>query len=77
MHSEICPICHGKGEIGTGQHNTTGETKKTCHGCHGKGWIEVSNGFYPIVVQPHPANPYPSFPFPWCPTIITYPYSNY
>lgn len=33
-HAEKCPICYGTGKI----------KKKTCHGCGGKGWIEVSNG---------------------------------
>jgi len=52
MKAVICPVCNGLGKIGknpdikfTGGHfsmiadilNTT-----TCHGCGGKGWVEVS-----------------------------------
>jgi len=36
VHSEICPICWGKGYI----ENYYG-TRKRCHGCSGKGWILV------------------------------------
>ena len=39
-HSEICPICKGSGKI----------KKDTCHGCGGKGWIEVND--YNIQIPP-------------------------
>lgn len=45
-HSEKCPVCNGTGLVGESYPNygsSTGGfyTQKTCHGCHGKGWILV------------------------------------
>jgi len=42
MHAEICPICKGKGE----EYDSTlaaqqASPYKPCHGCNGKGWVEV------------------------------------
>ena len=37
MHSEKCPVCQGEGQIPFG---ITSESKE-CHGCKGKGWVEV------------------------------------
>jgi DnaJ-class molecular chaperone len=34
-HSEICPVCMGKGKI------KDGVEEVPCHGCSGKGWIVV------------------------------------
>ena len=36
--AERCPVCHGTGEVDA--HTGPGETK-TCHGCGGKGWVQV------------------------------------
>ena len=57
-HAEICPICHGKGKITTGKITTEGNEMKTCHGCGGKGWVEVSDSptIYPY---PYLDNPWP------------------
>jgi len=39
----ICPICHGKGKIKREDVSTTDDNKwKVCHGCGGRGWVEVS-----------------------------------
>jgi len=39
-HAEICPICNGKGVIE--EEDSTGKKiTRICHGCVGKGWIEV------------------------------------
>lgn len=42
MHAEKCPICLGSGKvvISSGGYYT-GED--VCHGCRGRGWIEVSD----------------------------------
>ena len=49
-HAERCPICNGKGTIpenyGWIDPTNTSENEKTCHGCGGKGWIEVSDQQY-------------------------------
>lgn len=39
MHSELCPVCQGEGKI---RDKLSGE-KKTCHGCNGRGWVEVND----------------------------------
>jgi len=38
----ICPICKGRGKIPSG-YVTTGTGTVVCHGCGGKGWVEVSD----------------------------------
>lgn len=45
-HAEKCPVCNGTGLVGESYPNygsSTGGfyTQKTCHSCHGKGWILV------------------------------------
>jgi len=40
MHSEKCPVCKGQGAIPM-LHSTA--CRAVCHGCQGKGWIEVSD----------------------------------
>jgi len=68
----ICPICHGNGKIRTIDEcmiaddapGIKGEQKVSCHGCSGKGWIEIGKDdgpCYPIVpyYPPH----YPAYPF--------------
>ena len=40
-HAEICPICNGKGIIEEEVGSTGKKITKVCHGCGGKGWIEV------------------------------------
>ncbi len=61
----VCPICHGTGKV-ENIGNTVAE--KTCHGCNGKGWVEVGGLDY---YAPYPIWPpyQPSFPWPTCPTI--------
>jgi hypothetical protein len=58
--AQICPVCGGKGQIEKhpGQTTTDASFGVTCHGCNGKGWVEV--GGY----EPYPQ--YPSMPYePW------------
>lgn len=41
---EICPVCNGTGkykEIYSMNYTYTTYIEKNCHGCNGKGWIEV------------------------------------
>lgn len=37
-HAEICPVCKGSGRIGSERHE-----RRDCHGCGGKGWVEVGS----------------------------------
>jgi DnaJ-class molecular chaperone len=43
-HAEVCPICHG-----TGKTKIITKDNTTCHGCGGKGGIEVSDP-YPLYI---------------------------
>jgi len=55
-HAEKCPVCDGSGDVAT----------KQCHGCAGRGWVEVKDEA--------PAVPYiPWYPYPTYPTYPTYP----
>lgn len=38
----VCPICGGKGRI-PNPNNVTAPIEVTCHGCFGRGWVEVSD----------------------------------
>jgi len=40
-----CPVCDGKGTVSNMGYNghTSTLTEITCHGCGGKGWVEVSD----------------------------------
>jgi len=56
MKAQICPICSGEGKY----------KNKECHGCGGKGWIEVREDYYPIVpYYPRPYEPYPYYRYPY------------
>ena len=44
--AQVCPICTGTGQIPEkkGQGQYWGRYGKViCHGCNGKGWVEVRN----------------------------------
>ena len=66
-HAERCPVCYGTGKYTPPQdpNSTAVSTPQTCHGCGGKGWVEVDSN------QP---NSIPYFPYyPTCPYYPTYP----
>lgn len=50
MHSEICPICKGKGLIPENypvpMFSDPSEKLKVCHGCGGLGWVEVNDSYW-------------------------------
>lgn len=41
-HTETCPICFGTGNTAKEMPPYEG-TRLYCHGCGGKGWIEISD----------------------------------
>ena len=61
----ICPVCSGAGEVKDYTIDSTTSTTvhmKLCHGCNGKGWVEVNDSGLA------PADPYPCCPnFPYVP----------
>ena len=72
-HAERCPVCEGSGQVyDTWEPGGTAPPKRICHGCNGRGWVEV--GYIPYYVPYQPVNP-PSYeplysPFTW-PSYIT------
>lgn len=68
MKAVICPVCKGTGQV-FGQLTPTVPQK--CHGCDGKGWVEVQED--PVDIKPY-ILPNPVY---WpCPN-ITWRYSTY
>lgn len=69
----ICPVCHGTGKVTKTTVGTAGGTFEVdCHGCGGRGWVEVSDDPMPYVPYYPPYNPpydpyYPNYPSttPW------------
>ena len=47
MHAEKCPICGGRGSIHEygwqGKSTACDDKEHVCHGCNGKGWVEVTD----------------------------------
>ena len=41
-HAEKCPICNGTGNLAKEMYPYEG-TRQSCHGCNGKGWVEVAD----------------------------------
>ena len=42
MHAERCPVCSGNGVVRTNDiYSKEEKDTKVCHGCDGKGWVEV------------------------------------
>ena len=60
----LCPVCNGNGKY-SDPWDTVGTTERTCHGCGGMGWVEVSDSYcnysYPSVLYPNPYD-YPDTP---------------
>ena len=57
--AEKCPVCNGSGKWQVPPPNggsSTCPTEQTCHGCGGKGWVEVG-GDYPPWYPTYPWNP--------------------
>ena len=65
MHAEKCPVCDGEGKIESELRPLC--EPKECHGCNGKGWIEVQDESQQMVVYiPQPYQPYIPYE-PWHP----------
>ena len=44
MKAVLCPICNGKGEVTPNWDSWDHRTLVKCHGCDGKGWVEITEG---------------------------------
>lgn len=53
MKASLCPVCGGLGEIKCG----IDPPYQTCHGCAGKGWVEVQEDYSDRVVPPQTGCP--------------------
>ena len=48
-HAEKCPVCSGTGKIRCDPNTAYLGPKKICHGCNGKGWVEIEHDNPPVV----------------------------
>ena len=46
MKAVLCPVCNGTGKVNLNPIGT-GANLETCHGCQGKGWVEVAEDILP------------------------------
>jgi len=46
VHSEICPVCKGTGKYKKELKDVCTLKEETCHGCNGRGWVEVGRDDY-------------------------------
>lgn len=51
MKASLCPVCNGQGVV-FGIAETGTMPTQTCHGCKGKGWVEVSESILPAQIYP-------------------------
>lgn len=76
-HAEKCPICNGSGKVYPRTPTSTGgitiPDSDPCHGCNGKGWVEVGDTI-PVFPSPNPyPAPMPYLPsYPGCPRTVYY-----
>ena len=78
MRADICPVCAGTGEYYVGELDCEGKLigYRECHGCAGKGWVELHEktcAVYPITLpELYPYKPPNSTaPYPWSITYVT------
>jgi hypothetical protein len=73
VKAQLCPVCNGEGEVFKGTPGTLDRKKATCHGCAGKGWVEVHEEAAAISVVRYPNYPtYPLYPWWWNPYVEPY-----
>ena len=69
-NAEICLICKGTGVCENHGGNDDAFPTQKCHGCDGKGWVEVGGELYAPFMPMLPCYPYPGWPVPHY--IVTY-----
>lgn len=56
-HAEKCPVCDGSGKY---EPNVTAvPCPQQCHGCGGRGWVEVGNNFDSLPQPIYHEEPWP------------------
>jgi hypothetical protein len=51
-HAEKCPVCGGTGKVKDNNYGSkTDGNDVECHGCSGKGWVEVADHYDTQVVR--------------------------
>jgi len=74
-HAEKCPICEGRGKLEPSGTSSDG-TLRICHGCNGRGWVEVGKAEYPPLDVGNRAGwppcyrPFETCPTAFCPTVM-------
>ena len=56
MKAVLCPVCKGDGHLKDAEIMGTEATKitaKLCHGCVGRGWVEVQDYPIPYPIETH------------------------
>jgi len=62
-----CPVCNGTGKVTKQTVGTMGGTFEVdCHGCGGKGWVEVADDPMPYCPYPFVIKPYYPIDQPYC-----------
>ena len=66
----ICPVCNGSGRYAPlpNPYISSVPMSQTCHGCGGKGWVEVGDCapyVPPVPYTPNPPLPGTTWPFIW------------
>lgn len=72
-HAEQCIICKGKGAIVDATKSAQqSDGRVACHGCGGKGWVQIDDN-----EQDFPAPAYPFYPIPYSPPTAPWPQPYY
>ena len=70
--AQKCPVCGGTGKIVDQDDgpSTAAPQPRTCHGCGGKGWVQVGRDDPPAAPWPLPTWPWDRHPlYPWGPPL--------
>jgi hypothetical protein len=73
-HAETCSVCNGTGNTAKEPYPYEG-TRQICHGCNGKGWVEVGDPTPVWPIQPSGLTTYPVYPI-WPQITYTYPHDR-
>ena len=70
MKAVKCPVCDGSGKVKDPDYDSDTTAGKqgnvTCHGCNGKGWVEVNEDYQFVPVNPYPyPKPWDNYPYGW------------